>query len=100
VREVGRAPAFAPGDCVRTRNHQPAGHTRLPAYARSRRGVVARVYPACVFPDTHAHHRGEDPQHVYAVRFAACELWGEGAEAGSFVHLDCFEPYLERDPGT
>jgi nitrile hydratase len=98
VREVGRAPAFRVGDPVRTRNHQPAGHTRLTAYARSRRGVVARVHPACVLPDTNAHGRGEHPQHVYAVRFEARELWGEGAEPNTCVHLDCFESYLEPDP--
>ena len=68
--------AFAPGDAVRTRNHQPRGHTRLPAYARSRRGVMARAYPACIFPDTHAHGRGENPQYVYTVRFDGRELWG------------------------
>jgi nitrile hydratase len=100
VRAVDRAPAFAVGDRVRTRNHQPAGHTRLPAYARSRRGVVVRAYPACVYPDLHAHDRGEDPQYVYAVRFAASELFGESAEPGAFVHLDCFEPYLEADSGA
>jgi nitrile hydratase len=100
VRVLERPPAFAVGDRVRTRNHQPAGHTRLPAYARSRRGVVARVHPACVFPDTNAHHAGEEPQHVYAVRFTCSELFGEGAEPGTFVHLDCFEPYLEPDAGA
>ena len=26
------------------------------------------------------------------------ELWGEDAEAGSSVHLDCFESYLDPDP--
>jgi nitrile hydratase len=98
VRELGRGPRFAEGDRVRTRNHQPPGHTRLPAYARSRRGIVARVHPPCVFPDTNAHGRGEDPQHVYAVRFAARELFGDDAEPFGFVHLDCFEPYLEADP--
>ena len=100
LREVDAAPVFAVGDRVRTRNHQPPGHTRLPAYARSRRGSVARVYPACVFPDTNAHGRGEHPQPVYAVRFAAHELWGESAEPGTFVHLDCFESYLDPDPGA
>jgi nitrile hydratase len=100
VRDVGRPPAFHAGDRVRTRNHQPPGHTRLTAYARSRRGVVARVHPACVLPDTNAHFQGEHPQHVYAVRFEARELWGEGAEAGTCVHLDCFESYLEPDPGA
>jgi nitrile hydratase len=97
LREVSRGPAFRAGDRVRTRNHQPAGHTRLTAYARGRRGVVARVHPACVFPDSNAHFQGEQPQHVYAVRFEARELWGDAAEPGTCVHLDCFESYLEPD---
>jgi len=98
LRDVDRVARFSIGDRVRTRNHQPPGHTRLTGYARSRRGVVARVYPACVFPDTNAHSQGERPQHVYAVRFEARELWGDAAEPGTCVHLDCFEPYLEPDP--
>jgi len=100
LREPGRAPAFRAGERVLTRNHQPAGHTRLPAYARARRGVVERVHPACVFPDTNAHGRGEHPQPVYAVRFAGSELWGEGAEPRSSVCVDLFESYLEPDPGA
>jgi nitrile hydratase len=98
LRTRDRAPAFRVGDRVRTRNHQPAGHTRLAAYIRTRRGVVARVYPACVFPDTNAHGRGEEPQPVYAVRFEGRELWGESAEPQSAVCFDCFESYLEPDP--
>jgi nitrile hydratase len=97
VRAVAAAPAFAPGDRVRARNHQPAGHTRLPAYARCRRGIVTRVHPAMVFPDDHAHGRGENPQYLYTVRFAAEELWGDGAEAGACLHLDLFESYLEAE---
>jgi nitrile hydratase len=97
LRRQDRPPAFRVGDPVRTRNHQPPGHTRLAAYTRTRRGTVARVYPACVFPDSNAHGRGEDPQPVYAVRFEARELWGEGAEPGSAVYFDCFESYLELD---
>jgi nitrile hydratase len=100
IRELTRPPAFRAGDRVRTRNHQPAGHTRLTGYARGRRGLVARVHPACVFPDSNAHFQGENPQHVYAVRFEARELWGEAAEPGTCVHLDCFESYLEPDPGA
>jgi nitrile hydratase len=100
LREPGRAPAFRTGDRVRTRNHQPSGHTRLPGYARARRGVVARVHPTCVFPDTNAHGLGEAPQPVYAVRFEGRELWGEGAEPGSCVCVDLFESYLEPDPGA
>ncbi|HTF33135.1 MAG TPA: nitrile hydratase subunit beta [Myxococcota bacterium] len=97
LRTVDRAPAFRVGDRVQTRNHQPAGHTRLTGYARTRRGVVARVYPACVFPDTNAHGEGEQPQPVYAVRFEGRELFGGSAEPRSCVFLDCFESYLEPD---
>jgi nitrile hydratase beta subunit len=96
TRPVPRAPAFGVGDAVRTRNHQPAGHTRLPAYARCRAGTVVHVHAAMVYPDDHAHGRGENPQHVYTVRFTAEELWGDAAEPRAVVHLDLFEPYLER----
>ena len=95
VREVERAPAFHDGQSVRTRNHQPAGHTRLPGYARCRCGTVVHVHEAMVYPDDNAHGRGENPQYLYTVRFAAAELWGEGAEPGTVFHLDLFEPYLE-----
>jgi nitrile hydratase beta subunit len=95
VREVADSPRFAVGDAVRTRNHQPSGHTRLPAYVRTRRGTVRAIHAAMVFPDDHAHGRGENPQHLYTVRFDAAELFGDGAEPGAVVHVDLFEPYLE-----
>jgi nitrile hydratase beta subunit len=95
VREVDRAPRFGLGDAVRARVVSPRGHTRLPRYVAGRRGVVHRLPPPCVFPDTNAHGRGEDPQHLYNVRFAAAELWGDAAEPGTWVHIDLFEPYLE-----
>jgi nitrile hydratase len=95
VRKRDTPPRFALGQQIVTRNHQPAGHTRLPAYARCRRGVVVRVHPAMVYPDDNAHGRGENPQYLYTVRFAAEELWGDAAEANTVVHLDLFEPYLE-----
>ena len=96
-REIAARPAFAVGERVRTRNHQPRGHTRLPAYARARSGVVAIVHPAFVLPDTHAHGLGESPEYVYAVRFEGRELWGDAAEPGTTVVLDCFESYLEAE---
>ncbi|MGH7896058.1 MAG: nitrile hydratase subunit beta, partial [Candidatus Binatia bacterium] len=95
VREVDRAPRFRPGDVVRARVASPSGHTRLPRYVAGRRGVVHRLQPSCVFPDTNAHGLGEDPQHLYNVRFAANELWGDAAEPGTSLHIDLFEPYLE-----
>jgi nitrile hydratase beta subunit len=94
-RRAASEPRFRVGDAVRTRVASPAGHTRLPRYASGRRGVVHRVRPAYVYPDSNAHGRGEDPQHLYSVRFSADELWGDASEAGTALYLDCFEPYLE-----
>lgn len=92
----GPAPAFRPGDRVRTKNINPVGHTRLPRYARSRLGTIERVHGVHVFPDSHAHGLGEDPRPLYLVRFSARELWGEGADPRGSVSLDLWEPYLER----
>jgi nitrile hydratase len=95
VRTVERSPRFAVGQAVRPRVQSPAGHTRLPRYVAGRRGVVYRLHPPCVFPDSNAMGRGEDPQHLYNVRFEATELWGAGAEPAAALHIDLFEPYLE-----
>ena len=94
-REVVGEPRFAVGDAVVTRNLHRAGHTRLPGYARARRGTIALVQGGWVLPDTNAHGQGECPELVYAVRFSGEELWGEAAEPGTCVHIDLFESYLE-----
>ncbi|HEU5422865.1 MAG TPA: nitrile hydratase subunit beta [Nitrolancea sp.] len=94
-RETDRAPRFNIGDEVRTRNRHPTGHTRLPRYARGKRGVINRVQGVHVFPDTNALGLGEQPQHLYSVQFAGDELWGPDAEPGQYLYLDLFEPYLE-----
>ncbi len=97
-RDVGSPARYRAGDAVRARNLHPAGHTRLPRYARGKRGHVARVYPGFVFPDTNAHGKGENPQYLYNVRFDGRELWGDAAEPGASVSLDLFESYLEPQP--
>jgi nitrile hydratase len=94
IRETGATPRFAPGDPVRTREMHPHGHTRLPRYARGRRGVIHLCHGIHVFPDTNAHGRGEQPQPLYSVRFDARELWGESAEPNQVVHIDLWESYL------
>ncbi len=94
LRTLEAPPAFAVGDVVRTRDLDPAGHTRLPRYVRRRTGRVTAIRPAQVFPDSAAHFLGEDPQHVYSVEFSSAELWGSGAEPFSLT-IDLFEPYLE-----
>jgi nitrile hydratase len=57
--------------------------------------VVTRVCGPYVLPDTNAHLRGESPEHVYTVRFAGSDLWGDRAEANSVVYVDAWESYLE-----
>jgi nitrile hydratase len=90
------APVFEVGDRVRARNLNPAGHTRLPRYVRGHVGVIARRHGAHVFPDANAHGRGEDPRPLYSVRFTARELWGDRGREADTVHVDLWEPYLER----
>ena len=89
------APRFAPGDAVRVRDVQFAGHTRCPRYVRGRRGVVVRVDPPAPIPEIEAH-RGErvlDPN--YSVRFDTAELWSDASEPNACVHVDLYERYLE-----
>lgn len=93
------ASQFAVGDAVITRNIHPPGHTRLPRYARGKRGVVQRRHGPQIFPDTNAVGLGENPQPLYSVCFDARELWGDSAEPRQTVSLDLWESYLEPAPG-
>jgi nitrile hydratase beta subunit len=86
---------FGPGDRVRARIMNPAGHTRLPRYVRGRPGTIARVHGYHVFPDTNAHGLGEEPHWLYSVAFAAADLWGEAGNPRDEVLVDMWEPYLE-----
>ena len=96
-RKLERPARFAEGDRVRTRAHGVPGHTRLPAYARGKLGTVTALHQGWVYPDSNAHGRGEDPQHLYTVAFSGRELWGEDSELGLVVHVDLFEPYLSPE---
>lgn len=94
-RDVAVAPTFQAGQRVRARNINPATHTRLPRYARGKRGVIERDHGVFVFPDTNARGLGEKPQHVYSVRFTARELWGDDAKPRDTVVLALWDDYLE-----
>jgi nitrile hydratase beta subunit len=94
-RNVPVDPRFHAGQRVRARNINPAGHTRLPRYARGKVGVIDRDHGVHVFPDTNAHFLGENPQHVYSVRFNARELWGERAATNDSVYVDLWDDHLE-----
>jgi nitrile hydratase subunit beta len=94
-RDVPAPPRFQVGQRVRARNLHPAGHTRLPRYTRGKVGTIDRDYGVYVFPDSNAHFLGEKPQHVYSVRFAARELWGEQSSPQDGVYVDMWDDYLE-----
>ena len=50
-------------------------------------------HKAHVFPDSNAQGEGENPQHLYAVRFKARDVFG--ANTDDDLQADLFEPYLE-----
>jgi nitrile hydratase len=93
-RDVAGPGRFKVGEIVRARNLNPSGHTRLPRYARGHVGVIERDHGVHVLPDSNAHFRGENPEHLYGVRFTAAELWGETPGRDS-VHLDLWDSYLD-----
>jgi nitrile hydratase beta subunit len=95
IRNVAAPTRFEVGQKVRARNMHPAGHTRLPRYARGKVGSIERDHGVFVFPDTNAHFQGEKPQRVYSVRFAARELWGPQASPKDSVYIDMWDDYLE-----
>ena len=95
-RPAARPARFSSGDHVRTAEREPQHHTRLPAYARGKLGVIEKVHGAHVFPDSNAHGLGEAPQWLYTVAFEEKELWGDAAPLQrSVISIDAFEPYLE-----
>ena len=93
-RDGSTAPVYAVGDGVRAASHGIPTHTRLPAYARGRIGVITAIHGAHVLPDASA--RGDETaEPLYTVAFAATELWLQ-SNARDRVHLDLWESYLER----
>jgi nitrile hydratase subunit beta len=96
LRTVDKPPRFTAGQRVRARRESSPGHTKLPRYARGHTGVVESVQPAHLLPDTHAHFLGENPQHVYTVRFDSRELWGADAEPFALT-VELYESYLEAE---
>ncbi len=85
---------FAVGDRVRARPGDPGHHTRLPQYVRGHVGKIVAAEGEWPVPDDRA--RGIDParaETVYAVRFPAAALWGEGTH---MVTLNLWESYLEE----
>lgn len=96
TRPGAPVPRFAVGDTIAVRNINPRGHTRLPQYAKGRTGVISIHHGFFVFPDTMAHGKGAEPQHLYNVRFTVGELFGEhGGNPDDHVYVDLWESYID-----
>ena len=91
--EIDAEPLFAVGQQVITASHGHTGHTRLPQYARGRRGTIQTCNGAHVFPDLSAGGV-EIHQYCYSVMFTADELWAEAVGSRDKVYLDLWESYL------
>lgn len=86
---------FRVGDDVVVSNQHPTGHTRVPRYARGRRGSIWLDHGVYGLPDNLAHGLEPDPQHCYAVMFTASELWGARGNPRDRIYLDLWDDYLE-----
>ena len=95
-KPAGSKPKYAVGQSVVTNATGHMGHTRLPEYARGKRGVVLSYRGAHIFSDDSAKG-DEHPQHLYTVSFPATELWGTGANPNDSVSLELWEDYLAAD---
>jgi nitrile hydratase subunit beta len=96
-RETEREAKYEVGDTVRVLPDVSTTHTRRAGYVRGRVGEIVAAHGDYVYPDSNALGSGEDPHHLYTVRFSARELWGdEPGAVNSVVHIDLWEPYLTR----
>jgi nitrile hydratase subunit beta len=93
VRDITDVPKFQAGGIVRVRNLHSAGHTRIPGYLRGHTGEIVSHQGAHVFPDSNAHGKGENPQHLYCVRFKSADVFATNSP--DTIHADMWEPYIE-----
>ncbi|MET0821736.1 MAG: nitrile hydratase subunit beta [Aeromicrobium sp.] len=95
-RPTDKIARFAVGDVVRVKRDSPFGHTRRARYVRGCVGVVTAAHGATIYPDSAGNGLGENPEHLYTVKFTSRELWGdETADPNASVYFDAWDPYLE-----
>lgn len=96
MRESDKRARFKVGDKVRVVTGSPRGHTRRQSYVRGKVGEVVLSHGTYVLPDTNAHGEGENPEHVYTVRYTANEIWGaDGVDPNMSIYTDAWDSYLE-----
>jgi len=93
-REIEALPVYHEGDRILTKQLLPAHHTRLPAYARGKPGVIHAHHGAHLFADSSAQGK-EEAQHIYSVVFEARDLWVEVGNKKDRVFVDMWESYLD-----
>ena len=90
---------FSAGDRVTIRDEQNLVHSRVPAYARGRTGVIERVLPEFVIPEDDAWGRlwkGGRRETLYRVQLHQDETWpGYRGQTGDTHELEIFERWLE-----
>ena len=76
--------AFKPGDRVRVKAEERAGHVRTPAYVRGKLGWVQRVHGEFRDPEKLAYGGDGLPrQALYMVGFHQTDLWHPYAESAA-----------------
>jgi nitrile hydratase len=88
------AARFKPGDGILTKRQGHAGHTRLPRYARGKRGRIAAAHGAFLVADRNSVG-DQTPEMLYTVVFRAPDLWGAEADPRDTLTLDLWDRYLE-----
>ena len=93
-REIDQPARFQPGDKIHTKLLTTVHHTRLPAYARGKTGMIHAHNGAHLLADAGA--KGEHiPEHIYSVVFEARDLWPEAQSHKDRVFIDLWESYLD-----
>ena len=80
----------------RALNINPVGHTRLPRYARGKRGRVEKGSRRFRLPRRQRPRPRPEPAVALSRVFTGAELWGRDADQGLDVSIDAWESYLER----
>jgi nitrile hydratase len=94
--ESGKAVGgVATGHHVLTGAEVATWNTRLPRYVRGKVGTIERDGDVEELQDSDIQALGPKQQHVYTVRFAARELWGDQANSHDYVYVALWEGYLE-----
>jgi len=90
---------FEQGNTVRIRSQFTMFHSRVPAYAKGRTGVIERVLGEFVIPEDDAWGRlWKDGRkaHLYRVQLHQTEIWpGYRGSKTDTNELEVFEHWLE-----